>query len=447
MTMRLLPGRKKSLGRKIWEGTLDVVSAVTLPWVYSGRQQKKNTELHIDLQERLHAHNEVLQRENMEFQERQRHDTLKAQALMNERSIAAQAWNTDRMIAANENLEDKRQKFQEMQRLHNLAFQAQEGRLNRAEQEKNRQLQAWLAELNRELTKQEGLLNRQLQRELADLNRQVQISEGKLNREHALRLENFRAEMQRWAFEQQRELQLQLKQLDADLALELRRYDRETALNQLREQRRLSNLPICLLSEEILRTGPQQDFPPLRIFFSPPNVRFDQTVNPKHSIKHFPALEEHLSEAALARQIRPVIDKYAAAGRPVQLIDGAWKTPSSRTLSHRAAAKSMFAELKTEPVLLLESELTGSNLDIHFAFWGMNWVEERYAKAMSFSWRETLYVSANERALRWQEQTAGEDEADLLHLYGPDAVRSYRENLKIIAREKLAADKALTWPP
>ncbi len=414
---------------KVLEWTGISVATRSLQTAQQGKIQLRNTD-------RMIAANERMEIRRMEFQERQRHDTLKAQVLM-------QAWNTDRMIAANENLEAKRQKFQEMQRLHNLAFQAQEGRLNRAEQEKNRQLQAWLAELNRELTKQEGRLNRQLQRELADLNRQVQINEGKLNREHALRLEEFRAEMQRWAFAQQRELQLQLKQLDADLALELRRYDRETALNQLREQRRLSNLPICLLSEQILSTDAQQDFPPLRIFFSPPNVRFDQTVNPKHSIKHFPALEEHLSESALGGHIRAFLNHYEAAGRPVRFIDGAWKAPSSRTVSHRAAAKSLFAELKTEPVLLLESELTGSNLDILFAFWGMNWAEERYAKAMSFSWRETLYASASERALRWQEQSKGEDEADLLHLYGAEAVRCYRENLKIAAREKLAADKGI----
>lgn len=105
------------------------------------------------------------------------------------------------------------------------------------------------------------------------------------------------------------------------------------------------------------------------------------------------------------------------------------------------AAKSLFAELKTEPVLLLESELTGSNLDILFAFWGINWAEERYAEAMSFSWRETLYASANERALRWQEESADDSEEELVHLYGAEAVRCYRENLEIVEREQLIEDK------
>ena len=348
--------------------------------------------------------------------------------------IEAQSGSTDRLIAASRELQERLFIVQEIQRRDNLAFQAEE-------QEKNRQLQAWLAELNRELITQEGKLNRQLQRELADLNRQVQVSEGKLNREHTLRLEKFRAEMQRWAFAQQRELQLQLKQLDTDLALELRRYDRETALHQLREQQRLNNLPLCLLSEQILSTDAPQDFPPLRIFFSPPDVRFDRTVNPEHSVKHFPALEEHLSESAVGGHIRAFLNHYEATGRPVRFIDGAWKAPASRTVSHRAAAKSLFAELKTEPVLLLESELTGGNLNILFAFWGMNWAEERYAEAMSFSWREMLYGYAKVRTLRWQEESADDSEEDLVHLYGAEAVRCYRENLKIVEREQLAADK------
>lgn len=96
MTVKQLPGKKKSLLGKIWGKLTDGVSAVTLPWVYSGRQHRKNTERHIDLQERLHARNEAIQQENMKLQERQRHDTLKNQALMQERSLEAQTWNTDR---------------------------------------------------------------------------------------------------------------------------------------------------------------------------------------------------------------------------------------------------------------------------------------------------------------------------------------------------------------
>lgn len=62
---------------------------------------------------------------------------------------------------------------------------------------------------------------------------------------------------------------------------------------------------------------------------------------------------------------------------------------------------------------------------------------------MSFSWREALCNSAKERARLWQERTAGESEDELLDLYGPEAVRSHRENLKIVEREKLAAAKGL----
>jgi len=230
-----------------------------------------------------------------------------------DRIAETQRDNTDRIVIGNEKLEKSRQAFrkaelelQELQRKDNLFFQAEQNKKNRElqvalaefnrqtiafEGRQNRQLQAYLAELNREAVAYEGKMNRQLQAELSELNRMFQANEGKLNREHSLKLELFRANVQKWMFEQQKELQLQLKQIDAEIARELRFIDRKTTIIGIREQRKLNNLPICLLAEQILDSSDNQILAPLRIFFSPPHLHFNRAGNPHDLAARGPPLE------------------------------------------------------------------------------------------------------------------------------------------------------------
>lgn len=301
-------------------------------------------------------------------------------------------------------------------------------------------MQRELTEWNQQFQALQGQLSRELQRELTALNHDFQADQGRLNREHALSLERFREKMQRWALEQQRELQLELKRLDAELAQELRAFDRETTLMQLRESRRLGYLPIGLLSEQILSTDLKQPLP-LRVFFSPPNPRFGESANPAYVVKHFPHVEDYFSEKYIAggtKGIRSFLTLYSTHGRTIDFIGGAWKDKSAQAITHEAAAKAVFAELQTEPILILESELVRFNFDLHFAFWGSNWAKPRYKTATSFSWREMLYSFAKLRTWQWKEQAFGKNQEELARLYGKETFNKYLQNLNTMGRERQA---------
>ncbi len=135
--------------------------------------------------------------------------------------------------------------LQALQHEASLDVQREQGDLNRG-------LQKYLAEMNIAFQANEGRLNRELQDNLARLNREFQANEGKLNREHAAQMEVFRADLQKWCIAQQRQLQLELKQLDALLAREIALANRETAIAAIVKQKNLENFPILVTAENII---------------------------------------------------------------------------------------------------------------------------------------------------------------------------------------------------
>ncbi len=352
--------------------------------------------------------------------------------------------NTERSIEANAERDKKQQELDkikiQLQVLHhqeNLAFQSDQSELNRQFQGKenllNRELQEELGRINREFQAEENQLNRELQAELARINREFQASEGKLNREHAAQLEVFRSNLQKWILEQQKELQLQLKTLDAELARELRIYDRQTALEVVKEQKRQNNSPIWLVAEDLLHSNPNQPLIPMRVFFSPPTLRYDRSPQSNDINKSFPEMEQ-----ALTRDLRNFFAKYTAQGRPIEFLGGAW---TSNFFYGEAATRSIFRGLKTEPALILESIVEGDIFDLNFGFWGLNWTGYRYKSALSFSWREALYEFVKIRAWRWKQNfeahiAAGKNPADFEKRYGMETVKRLQRNLEILEREQ-----------
>ncbi len=346
--------------------------------------------------------------------------------------------NADLTIQANQEIEASRQQLrkqelaiQECHRQSNLEVQAQQGNLNRS-------LQAELARLTRDLQAEEGLLNRELQAELSRLNREFQANEGKLNREHQLQLEIFRANLQKWCMEEHKQLQLHLKELDGKLAKELRIYDRQTAIAVIQEQKRQNNSPIWLIAEDIVNSNPEQNPIPLRVFLSPPSLRFDRSGDSNDAAKGFPDMEETLGAC-----LQQFFEKYAIQGRPIEFLAGAW---TSKFFHSQAATKSIFRGLKTEPTLILESAAEGDYFNLRFGYWGLKWETYRYKSAMTMlPWREVLFDFAKQRAWRWQEKrdkhiAAGKNVAEFDNRYGAETVRRYQRNLEIIENERLCIE-------
>ena len=321
----------------------------------------------------------------------------------------------------------------------NLGFQANEGNLNRSLQREqgdlNRGLQKYLAEMNIAFQANEGRLNRELQDNLARLNREFQAHEGKLNREHAAQMEVFRADLQKWCIAQQRQLQLELKQLDALLAREIAIANRETAIAAIVKQKNLENSPILVTAENIITNINPDDIPVLRVFLSPPVLTHD----PAKSNQNFPVSEEFLSN-----YLRNFLNQYTNEGRPVQFMGGSWR---SNVFREEAAAENLFAGLRVIPTLILDSSTANDDFYLRFGFWHINFKKYRYKTPIhQLPWVEVLYNFAKQRALNWQAKRqahidAGKPVADFDTRYGEETVKRYQQNLRTLEIERVALEE------
>lgn len=255
-------------------------------------------------------------------------------------------------------MEERNFQFQYEQGNLNRQFQAQQGELNR-------QLQTELGTINRLFQAEEGKLNRELQTELARLNREHQIQEGKLNRENAHQLELFRAQLQIFLQEKQKDLQLQLKEIDATLARELKAIDLQNNLTVIRQQRRLNNWPLTLDDEQIKEIVKSDN---LLILFVPPILKYDRAGAGANSQPNtFPDIEQGLN-----RRLRAFLEKYKQTGRKVDFLTGAWMT---KALSGEGAFKTIFSGLKSKPMLVINTLVERTYYHLEYSYWSQNFPE------------------------------------------------------------------------
>ncbi len=307
--------------------------------------------------------------------------------------------------------------------------------VTREEGELNRGLQQYLAEINIAFQANEGMLNRELQDKLAQLNWDFQANEGQLNREHSAQLEVLRAELQKFCIAEQRQLQLELKQLDALLAREIAQANRETAIATIVKQKNLENSPIFVTAENIIANINPEDTPILRVFLSPPVLTHD-AAKPN---QNFPVSEEFLSN-----YLRNFLDKYITEGRPVQFMGGYWR---SNVFREEAAAENLFAGLRVIPTLILDSSATPDDFYFRFGFWHINFKKYRYQTPIhKLPWVEVLYDFAKQRAVNWQGKRqayidSGKPVADFDSRYGEETVKGYQQNLRISEIERRALEE------
>ena len=353
-------------------------------------------------------------------------------------------------IAANEAMEERRQEqrvaemklqyVQHREREANLAKRDEDNRrfqaeaimrrenFDAAQRDADRRMQAAIAaermafeaeqkELDRRFQAEENKLNRKFQEELAAF--KAKVDEAMQNR-------NF--DFQRWSIEQQRELQLHLRKMDAELQWDLRQFDRATQLQVIEKQKQLNQSPIWLTASQIIdpsRPPQKGELPPLRVLFSPLTVPGERI--PNLDIKGLPDMTTFLN-----KELREFFDQYAQAGRPLEFLTGAW---TSKSFREEAAASSIFSMLQSEPTLILEALGEGQMFYLHFAYWGASYGKCRYKTALSVSWREVLFEFAKQRTLAWQKRNAGKSDEELEKRYGAKTVEHYRANIEIIERE------------
>jgi len=441
----------KNVGKAI----VDTAQAIFTPQVYTARKQRENTTAIVQSNVALAEKREDMQvaqlklqyiqeKERQEFQAEQSYLSNQRAKEAQERQLAAQAEQSylsnqrakeaqERQLAFQDQQEKERQQFQiELSRLNHLsAKELQEKQLAfQDKQEKERQqFQIELSRLNHLAAKE--LQERQLafQAEQARLSQARQDELQKYIQQVQMAINDKNLDFQRWRFEQEKSLQLEILQLNQDFQRELAIYQRQSSLKVVEEQKRLENSPVWLVASDILNSN-ITGLMPLHIFFAPPKLQFERFANAANNNKGFPDLELTLAEG-----LRQFFKEYAQQNRPLDFLAGAWV---SKTFHSEASIKALFGVLKSEPTLVLESEIDGDYLNFRVAYWGLNWSNFRYDPIISrLPYRNILYDAAKNRAKKWLETrekliATGENPEEVDKIYGADNV----QNLAILQKEE-----------
>ena len=233
-----------------------------------------------------------------------------------------------------------------------------------------------------------------------------------------------------WCLELEKKLQLEILKLQHQLQRELIAYQRETSLKVIEEQKRLENSPIWLVAADIINSYSAEEIMPLRVFFAPPKLQFERFATAANAVKSFPDIELTVAEG-----LRQFFREYSSRGRDIDFLAGAWV---SKSFHSEASIKALFAVLKSQPTLVLESEVDGNYLNFRTAYWGFNWSKYRYDSVISrLPYRDVLYESAKVRARRWQKiknklVAAGEKPVEVDKNYGGDNLK----NLQTLQKER-----------
>jgi hypothetical protein len=279
-------------------------------------------------------------------------------------------------------------------------FQMAQMKLQYVQHQDNVKLQTQLAQINHEKAK--------------EIQQYIQSAEN-------ARLEK-KLEFEKWRFQEEKSLQLQILELNHRLQTKVLNYQRQTSLKVLEEQKKLDNSPIWLVTSDIITNNNQGKITPLRIFFAPPKLQFERLQNNNNFSDNLPNLELTIAEG-----LRQFLQNYITGDRQVDFLAGAW---TSKSFHSEASIKSLYSVLKSEPTLVLESEIDGDYLNFRIAQWFKNGANYNYRPIISrLSYQEILFNSAKERALKWLEIRnklikLGENEAEIDQVYGKDNVQN-----------------------
>ncbi len=237
-------------------------------------------------------------------------------------------------------------------------------------------------------------------------------------------------DFEKWRWQQEKSLQLQLLALNQSLQTQVLNYQRQSSLQVLEEQKKLDNSPLWLVTSDIINHNNTETNIPLRVFFAPPNLQFERIENASNNILELPNLELTIAEG-----LRQFLLNYTTSRREIDFLAGAWV---SKSFHSEASIKSLFSVFKTEPTLILESEIDGKYLNFRIAHWFKNGVNYNYRPVISrLPYQEILFNSAKDRALVWEKtrnklMELGKKTDEIDQLYGGEDV----QNLNTLKQEE-----------
>jgi len=233
-------------------------------------------------------------------------------------------------------------------------------------------------------------------------------------------------EFQAWLFQQQKQLQIELAQYNRETQFLNAIYQREVAL----EIKELDNWPLKIYPSQILESHQGRNPIPVQIVLAPPEIDYDRFEHlNKTSTSGFPKVEKRLSQ-----HLRNFLEKYYSQEneqRPTELIDRAW---DSNRFAGGSAVKAIFSRLKSEPILLIESEVDGDLINIQVAYWsGGKEISPFYKTIIAhLHYPKVLYEFAIQRALLWETNVKqkllaqGRSEQEIDREYGGDNLLNFQ---------------------
>lgn len=271
-------------------------------------------------------------------------------------------------------------------------------------------------------------------------NKAFQAEQAALSFERQKELETFRQEVQlaiadknlefqRWRLEQEKALQAQLANYNRETQLLIARYQRKTAIDLPEVNKLFETWPLRIVPLQILNSHQTDARSPIRVIIAPPDIDFDKFGAGDRGV---PKLEKRLAEG-----LRQFFSKYYPLNdvtRPIEFLDGAW---DSKRFHGGSSIKSLFGMLRSESVLVLESEIDGEYLNFRFGYWAAGQQIYSYTSVISnFKYGDLVYESAKARARKWKTQR------DLLSQQGrnPKAINELdTHNLEILEEEECLA--------
>jgi hypothetical protein len=231
------------------------------------------------------------------------------------------------------------------------------------------------------------------------INQQTQLKVADKNQETQLKLEHLRNELKKAfeleQFDRQKQLQLELAEFTRETQLKIAAKQRETALALPEVNKIFEHWPLRIVPSLILDSHINNNRPPLKVIIAPPEVNFDKFGSATQGL---PKMEN-----TLAQGLRQFLDKNYHLNsqiRPVQLLDGAW---DSNKYHGGSSIQVLFKMLKSEPLLILESEIEGDYLNFRIAYWGYGQTIYRYETVLArLPYMDIMYDSAKARARKWK---------------------------------------------
>ena len=236
----------------------------------------------------------------------------------------------------------------------------------------------------------------------------------------------------KWQIKQQKILQEELAIYNRETQLKLADEQREISFTLPEIEKIIQNWPLRLLPSQILNTA--TGITPLRIIIAPLQTQNLSPILTSATNQQAPTLTE--LEIKLSQGLREFLSQnysLQSQNRPVEFLGDIWQNKNCHS---EADIKAIYSHLKSEPILILESEVDGDFIIFRLAYWANHQPAYTYETLFKLPYRKIIYETAKNRAKKWKQTREkllifGKSLQEIEQLGGDNEI-----NLKILQEEE-----------